>query len=539
MTGPEKTRDGAPTTLSWLCHPATLLALVVLVANDHVLKAAFPGLVTGKLSDVAGLVLAPPLVAVLLTLLAPRLPARVAALAGLVAVGAGFAVVKSSGYAAELASSAWTVLAGPSLVRADWTDLLTLPALGLAWWSWTRARSRPVRHRTARLVRLLVVLPPAVLAVAATSAIRYPYALGTTTLDGQPAISVGSGFEPNWPAGPADGQWAVSDDGATTWRPATASESSRLDDQDSPRRQACAPDEPRRCYRVVPRHLRVEQSDDAGATWQVAWEVSDGRREELARRYPSPGDIPRHFSSRELVVYPHAGGGHEVLVANGRDGFVRRLSDGGWRRDGFLGEQGDMVGADKLPALDDGGPVQRETDLLLAIALALLLGCAVAVVAGHLAIRRGGGRPWWGIAGGVTVLLAGLLLEAVWSRHDDMSTVLGVLVGVAPLGGLAVLVLLLVPWLGSAPGSWVGWTVGDLLLTAILAGLPLAGWLNGNPEQTRIAVALALLATVPGLVLAVRLAKLVHPAPAWGPGGPPRPPYPPYQSYPQQPVPPR
>ena len=72
-------------------NPATVFALVLLLVNDHVLKAAFPGLVTGKLSDVAGLVLAPPLVAVLLTLLVPRLPSRAAALAGLVAVGAGFA----------------------------------------------------------------------------------------------------------------------------------------------------------------------------------------------------------------------------------------------------------------------------------------------------------------------------------------------------------------------------------------------------------------------------------------------------------------
>ena len=194
MTGSERPRDGAPTTLSWLCHPGTVFALVLLLVNDHVLKAAFPGLLTGKLSDVAGLVLAPPLVAVLLTLLVPRLPARAAAVAGLVAVGAGFAVVKSSGYAAELASSAWTVLAGPSLVRADWTDLLTLPALGLAWWSWTRSRRRPVRRRTARLVRMLVVLPPAVFAVAATSPIQYPYAVGTALLDGHPAVSVGMGY---------------------------------------------------------------------------------------------------------------------------------------------------------------------------------------------------------------------------------------------------------------------------------------------------------------------------------------------------------
>ncbi|WP_435204840.1 hypothetical protein [Micromonospora sp. bgisy143] len=529
MTGTERARDGAPTTLAWLCHPTTLLALVVLVVNDRVLKAAFPGLVTGKLSDVAGLVLAPPLVAVLLTLLVPRLPARRAALVGLVAVGAGFAVVKTSGYAAELASSAWTTLAGPSLVRADRTDLFTLPALGLAWWSWTRARRRPVRHRTARLVRLLVVLPPAVLAVAATSAVNYPYALGTTTLDGRPAISIGGGFEGSWPDGPADGSWSISDDGATTWRITTDDEWRVLRAaQGSPRQQACAPDEPRRCYRVVPGHLRVEQSDDAGVTWQIAWEVSDPQRDELAQRYEKPGDVRRHFSSRELVVYPHGGGGHEVLVANGRDGFLRRLSDGGWRREGFLGSQSHLAVTPELPAVYDGGRVQREVDVWLAIALVLLLGCAVTVLAGHLAIRRGGGSRWWGTAGAAAILLGGLLLRANWFWVDEASIVFTALFVIIPLGALAVAVLLLVPWLGTAPGHWVGWTAGTLLLTVLLAGLPLAGWVNGTPEQTPVAVALALLATVPGLLLAVRLARLADPARAENRRDtPPYPPYPP------------
>ncbi len=39
-----------------------MLALpVVLVVNDHVLNKAFPGVMTGKLSDVAGLMVLPPL----------------------------------------------------------------------------------------------------------------------------------------------------------------------------------------------------------------------------------------------------------------------------------------------------------------------------------------------------------------------------------------------------------------------------------------------------------------------------------------------
>ncbi|MFF0150404.1 hypothetical protein [Micromonospora sp. NPDC005203] len=538
MTGSDTPQDGAPTTLSWLCHPATLIALVLLLVNDHVLKAAHPGLLTGKLSDVAGLVLAPPLVAVLLTLLAPRMPARVAALAGLVAVAAGFALVKSNGYAAELASSAWTVLAGPSLVRADRADLLTLPALGLAWWSWTRSRRRPVRQRTARLVRLLVVLPPAVLAVAATSPIYYPYAVSTAALDGHPAISVGSGYSnSDWPASPLDGQWAVSEDGAATWRPATEDEQRRLSRQEVGQQQACASDAPRRCYRIVTGHLRVEESDDAGATWRVAWEVPDEQREELARRSPNPGDVQRHFASRDLVVYPHAGGGHEVLVANGRDGFLRRLPDGGWQRDGFLFEDG-QVGTSwgEPPRLGGGGPGDRQLDLLLAVALALTLGCAVTALAGHLAIRRAGGPRWWGVVSSASMLVAGMVLTAAWERDDDTLAFMAVPF-VLVVGVLTAVAMIVRASYQGALRRWIGWVLSGLLLTAFLAGLPLVGWLYGTPSRTRFAVALALLATVPGVLLATRIARLVDPARGFERRYPPRPPYPPHVPYPPAPYP--
>ena len=42
-----------------LLHPLRVGAVAVLVVNDHLLKAAYPGLITGKLSDVAGLVFFP------------------------------------------------------------------------------------------------------------------------------------------------------------------------------------------------------------------------------------------------------------------------------------------------------------------------------------------------------------------------------------------------------------------------------------------------------------------------------------------------
>jgi hypothetical protein len=56
-----------------LLHPLTWLSLVVLVINDHVLKQLCPGVLSGKLSDFAGVLLLPVFVHALLELTAARL----------------------------------------------------------------------------------------------------------------------------------------------------------------------------------------------------------------------------------------------------------------------------------------------------------------------------------------------------------------------------------------------------------------------------------------------------------------------------------
>jgi len=77
--------------LRWLAHPLTIVAIAVLLLNDHVFKQAWPGLVTGKLSDVAGLVVAPPVLGLLFGLF---LADRIGAAAAVLVTGVGFALVK-------------------------------------------------------------------------------------------------------------------------------------------------------------------------------------------------------------------------------------------------------------------------------------------------------------------------------------------------------------------------------------------------------------------------------------------------------------
>jgi hypothetical protein len=135
-----------------LLHPLAVAALVTLVANDHVLKAAWPGAVTGKLSDVAGLALTP------LVLVAgwevgrwalgrPWGPSRSAILGAVVATGLAFAAAKTLPPAADvyrvgLGVLQWPFAAVGALIGSgplpelrpvafvrDATDLVALPAL--------------------------------------------------------------------------------------------------------------------------------------------------------------------------------------------------------------------------------------------------------------------------------------------------------------------------------------------------------------------------------------------------------------------------
>jgi hypothetical protein len=138
-------------------HPVALLALVTLIVNDQLLKAFWPGVVTGKLSDVAGLVVAP-LVLVGLWEIGQwvtgrwRGPSRSVLVVAIVAVGLVFAAIQmwepaSEAYGWALGAGQWpfravaaaltgasTPTMSPVVATADAEDLLALPALAVTWW---------------------------------------------------------------------------------------------------------------------------------------------------------------------------------------------------------------------------------------------------------------------------------------------------------------------------------------------------------------------------------------------------------------------
>ena len=151
-----------------LLHPIALGALVVLVVNDQVLKEAWPGPLTGILSDVAGLIVAP-LAAVAAWEIGAWVigrwggPSRVALAVAIVLVGTAFALVQlwsplTDVYRVGLGVVQWpfaafgAIVSGasmppvrPVIAVADAEDLLALPALAVSWWVGTRRAPRRSR----------------------------------------------------------------------------------------------------------------------------------------------------------------------------------------------------------------------------------------------------------------------------------------------------------------------------------------------------------------------------------------------------------
>lgn len=154
-----------PCSSAALLHPITVVALALWAINDHVLKGWGPAVLTGKLSDVAGLVVCPTVLLGMLEWCAPRSlrrHRRAALAASCVAIGALLVGLELSrpvelAYQHVLGSAqfvarglvAWLsggVAPAYALVRTtpDVTDLLTLPALAVPGWLGRRGQDATV-----------------------------------------------------------------------------------------------------------------------------------------------------------------------------------------------------------------------------------------------------------------------------------------------------------------------------------------------------------------------------------------------------------
>lgn len=151
----------APSARSFLLgpgHPLFLAAVALLLLNDHWLKGLHPGpWLTGKLSDVAWLVVSPVLLAAGLALL--RLSGRAVRGLALLIPAVAFTALQLWSPLGDT----WVHWMGGHHV-ADPTDLLALPAVLLALIIW-----RPRTHRTRSSARRILGVVAGTTALVATS----------------------------------------------------------------------------------------------------------------------------------------------------------------------------------------------------------------------------------------------------------------------------------------------------------------------------------------------------------------------------------
>lgn len=412
-----------------IASPVFAGSVGLLLLNDHVLKQAWPGLVTGKLSDVAGVVMA----AIALTALL-----RVRAVS-FVLVAVAFTLLKTVPAVADVAA---IVLGGRTLT--DPTDLLALGAL-VPLWTWLSARgwstaARPVASSSSPR-RPLWVVPVQIAAlgvavVATTGSSCGPDGLyDVRAIDGIVYARAGTDV------------W-VSDDGGGTWHP---SDIDPFDPRFDP-----GPDEPvcvgDRCFDVVgsfwgDEDLSVVESTPDGPVVLLALSPAD--RSAFEQRI----DPYCGLSMMNGVAAVQVGDDVHLVVDMGEAGVLHRGVDerwewvavGPWGLDG-----GDVTFLGHAVA---SGP-ERSWYASAWLARSLLVGAPVLAFAGAV---------------GVTVLAARR------GRSAIAAALLGALLGLAVLAPS----LLFLMFLSETPvdrlGSSVG--MGAFLVLVAAGGLALlAGW---------------------------------------------------------------
>ena len=331
-----------------LIHPATVLSVAVLLVNDHVLKQGHPGLITGKVSDVAG-------VWMITSLLIAFTGLRSL---GTVLAATAFAIVKSVPTAASWAAP---VLGGTTLTDA--TDLIALAVLPGPWLLARGLANESFSDRMRGLTHagVLIVVASSVIATTATSC-DTKSEVNELRSDGDVIVASIMGGDYGWYAvALEDAPSTVDDATAERLPPATTS--------------ACVGE---RCFRVAPEFGLLD-----GDTLVYALTSADVKRYEKASQCAQTALF-------ESVAVREVDGGVEVWVNAGMAGLVVRAADGSFRQvtlPSLKPLRLDGVAASSEVSSGDGSDSRFPVPTIIVV-LVVGIGLAIAVFINFI-------EPWW------------------------------------------------------------------------------------------------------------------------------------------------
>lgn len=182
-------------SLASIQHPVFVLAVLALLVNSFLLQPYYPSWLSGKLGDLAWMVIAPILVTSIVSWVVPgfiRKHETLAGIIGMAVIGLLFVAVKCVTPLNAAARDIYSMLTGMQLkLVLDYSDLLVLPGLLISGEIWRRTASpqapigmQPVSTRVGKVPKhrlwASVCLGLAILAIAAD--MPAPAELGVTCL---------------------------------------------------------------------------------------------------------------------------------------------------------------------------------------------------------------------------------------------------------------------------------------------------------------------------------------------------------------------